>query len=137
MQNKRASLNIQQEKVQFAAQHLASASTSSFHFWPPSRPLSFPNFYYFIQPPVSLRIIPRRPSHFIFSPLDHTMTEKVNISSVRHRRAFYLFIVKYTGNEGLKRKHSAFITGEWKENFHRVRALKALCRATKRVKRYI
>lgn len=140
MQNKRASLNIQQEKLQ--SQHsiwpLLLCGSASFYFSPQSLPSNTVTFItVFIWSFLSLHIIPCFPSLFIFPPLNQRVMErKVNILSTHHRQGFYLFIMEYIRNEMLKMKYiTCIVNGETISNVHiLIQALKALCCATKWVK---
>lgn len=113
MQNKRASLNIQQEKLQ--TQHsiwsLLLCGTTSFHFSAPSLPsytlisITCCIWSFFIR--VYYSLLPC-PFYISSSCIQNDGGKKGNILSTNCRQAFYLFIMKNIGHEVLKMKHIAF-----------------------------
>ncbi len=111
MQNKRASLNIQQEKLQ--SQHsiwsLLLCGTISFHISDPSLPfytltvITSCVWSFFILAYYSLSLF----SLYISSSCIQNDGKEGNILSTNCRQPFYLFIMKYIGNKVLKMKHIA------------------------------
>ena len=130
MQNKRASLNIQQEK-KLQSEHIGASGLCFciLSFLCSVITLSYLHFYYTLY--LGICILARYSFCFYISTTKTKTTDKrVNILSTHCRQAFYLFIMKHSGNEVLQMRHIAAISGEYGEHFqckHLVQALRALC----------